>query len=309
MDCKKLARRENVDTTDCSFPRLWAEIRDERFHAFPMRVGNSKNLSLPGYQSIFGGRSFDETCPSNSDCAQIPVETWLEELKRELNLRKHEVAAFSSWAPMSKAFESVKGTVFTNTGQTPYSDPTTQDEVPESLRALNEEMLKNPPQLWENARLDSYTIPYTFWYMDSIKPQVLVVSLLDSDEWGHLDRFKDYKNQLRTYDETIMGYLKMIDLIEEYRENTIVMITTDHGRGKGWFGKAFKSHGTGHFLKHSSKTWFAVSVPDRLRHRLDEIWKNFELDKKPNQHVIRKMIQTLVLNQNPLTSPLEGTKK
>ncbi len=302
MDCHKLTNHENFDTSKCSFPKLWSEVRDGRFHAFAMRVGNKQNLSLPGYQSIYGGKAYDDTCPENTHCDRIPDETWLEELKREFELPKESVASLASWSKMPIAVEKNEGTIFVNAGQTAFADPHHENSVPAALNELNEKMLKDPPSLWENARRDSYTFEYAAWYLENVRPRIMALGLLDSDEWGHLDHYTDYKKQLQTYDSYIENLTARLNQIDEYKNNTIIMVTTDHGRGKGWFGKVFNSHGPGLFLKHSEKTWFAVSVPEQLRGRLETLWKELELDKKPDQLVIRKLVLGLMTDK-PTLSP------
>lgn len=307
-DCEKLLKRDDYDLTRCSFPKLWQQVKNHRFDVFNMKVGNSRNLSLPGYQSIYGGKSYDKTCQTNTDCTRIPDETWLEQLKRELKLPQTQVAALASWSLLKLALESVEGTIFTNTGQTDFTDPLT-GVIPPDLAELNEKMRQNPPSLWEHARLDYFTFPYAVWYLKTHHPQVLSVGFLDSDEWGHLKRFSDYKNQLRTYDGYVDEFLKLIDSSPEYGGNTIVMLTTDHGRGRGLFGKAYSGHGPGLFHRHSSQTWFAISVPEHLKPKFEKLWEEFHLDKKPDQHVIRQLVTRLMLEKDPAFNGNEKQEK
>ena len=51
-DC---ALEKRPESSNCSFPKLWGDIRAGRFEASGMLVGNSRNLSLPGYQTIYSG--------------------------------------------------------------------------------------------------------------------------------------------------------------------------------------------------------------------------------------------------------------
>lgn len=288
-DCA-LAR--NLARANCSFPYLWSEIRAGRFEGSGMLVGNSRNLSLPGYQTIYSGAAQDATCPDNENCAQVPVQTWLEKIRYARGILPYEVAVIASWSKMPRAVEKIQGNLYVNSGVVDMMDPTHDLGVPPELAALNAEQARKLPE-WKNARADRYTFAYARWYLTHLRPQVLVIGLLDSDELAHTGSYETYRAQLRTYD----GYIRT--LVQDLKntglyENTIIMVTTDHGRGSGFFGYAFRGHGPEWYLEHSKYGWGAISVPAAWQSRWAPIRANL-LDHTLTQRDIRPVVEGLMI--------------
>lgn len=304
FDC---AEEKNLTTSKCSLPFLTGEQRAGRFELYPMVVGNSRNLSLPGYQTIYSGAAQESTCKDNDWCSRVPVKTWLENITIKRRLRWWQTAAIASWSKIAIAFEKNQGTIHVNVGKSAMKDPRT-GAVPYDLDLQSKWQFDpgNNPQ-WndkpgKSSRYDRFTYLYSQWYLTHVKPDILVMSLLDSDEYGHLDNFTKYKKSLRTYD----GYLKNMVADLKYAgtyEDTIIMITTDHGRGKDYFGYAFQGHGTGFGLEHSNQTWIAVSVPPRLKKRWGEVRSQILSNIKArkgflDQTDIRTAVEGLMLPAN-----------
>jgi hypothetical protein len=288
-DCALVKRPEH---SNCSFPKLWGDIRAGRFEASGMLVGNSRNLSLPGYQTIYSGAAQDATCPDNDDCAQVPVRTWLEKIRYARGIPPHEVAVIASWNKMPRAVEKDPGNLYVNAGVVDMMDPTHDLDVPPELAALSAEQARRLPE-WENARADRYTFAYARWYLTRLRPQVLVMGLLDSDELAHADRYDDYRAKLRTFDGYIQTLIQDLKDAKLY-ENTIVFVTTDHGRGSGYFGYAFRGHGPEWYLEHSKYGWAAISVPAAWRSRWAPIRAKLG-DHAITQRDIRPVIEGLMI--------------
>jgi hypothetical protein len=70
------------------------------------------------------------------------------------------------------------------------------------------------------------------------------LSLLDADEYGHAGNYPEYLSALRTYDQWIREIADYLDSSGEYGKNTLLVVTTDHGRGKGGKkGERWREHG------------------------------------------------------------------
>jgi len=283
---------KNLAKSDCSFPYLWSEIRAGRFEGTGMLVGNARNLSLPGYQTIYSGAAQDATCPDNENCAQVPVQTWLEKIRYARGLPPYEVAVIASWNKMPRAVEKDPGNLYVNAGVVDLMDPTHDREVPPELAALNAEQAKKLPE-WENARADRYTFAYARWYLARLRPPVLVMGLLDSDELAHEDRYDAYRAQLRTFDGYIRTLIQDLKNAKLY-ENTIIVVTTDHGRGSGYFGYAFQGHGPEWYLDHSKYGWAAISVPPAWQSRWAPIRAKL-FDHAITQRDIRPVVEGLMI--------------
>ena len=93
-------------------------------------------------------------------------------------------------------------------------------------------------------RPDEFTIQTTLNYLNIEKPEFLWVSLGDTDEYAHLGNYEKYISALRKADHFIG------EMIQQYDENTVFVITTDHGRSKDW-----TSHG---YDSESSRVWLMM---------------------------------------------------
>ncbi len=298
FDCMEIPIiNPNPDPKTCSFPHLWRGVDSKEFEVSGMRVGNSKNLSLPGYQTIYTGATQVATCPNNDEdeCQLPPVRTWLEELVLAFGLRWYEVSVIASWRKMVLGVQSQPGRIHVNAGVLDMDDPRDgANGVPAPLATANYRQSRQLPE-WADARKDEYTAEFAKWYFFTVEPRIQVVSFLDSDEHGHADEFSKYRKSLRWYDAKIQEFREELRRRNQL-QNTMIMITTDHGRGRGGFGYAFQGHGPEWYLDHSANAWFAISVPPALR----AAWqlKKKALERRQfTQRDIKSIVKTLMTGQ------------
>jgi len=102
---------------------------------------------------------------------------------------------------------------------------------------LNRDQEKNNPAEWKGARLDRFTFAHALRYLKKSKPRFLYISLNDSDEWAHLNDYEKYLGSLKYYDRMLE---KLIRVIDSMKGETTLIVTTDHGRGRG---DDFRKHG------------------------------------------------------------------
>lgn len=205
-------------------------------------------VSLPSYQSQMTGRV--EACRDNN-CGRVTIETLPEKLKKELSLQKKDVAIFASWFEIEYAAQHLEGSVFTNTANTPVFDPDTQiaDSVMEDLN-LQQSADHYPDD--DITRFDKYTIAQAMHYFETYLPRFLWISLDDADEAAHGNNRNAYISTLTLYDNFIDNlFTKLHDL--DIDKETMVIVTTDHGRG---IGPRWSDHGPGD--PASNVTWAFV---------------------------------------------------
>ena len=215
-----------------------------------VRVGNSHQNSLPGYQSIMACTT--QPCGSNL-CGRIPVETFPERLLHDLNLKPEQVATIASWDKIANAVEHVEGTLFVNAGNRALKID--GDPINDADAALNAAQAKDVPP-WKDARWDKYTVGHALEYLKAKRPRFLFVSLNDSDEWGHKGQYDQYVATLRQQDNWIRDIVTTLDGMGEYGRNTTLIITTDHGRGEG---NDWDDHGVGY--PDSGNVWIYARSP------------------------------------------------
>jgi hypothetical protein len=208
-------------------------------------VANPVNMSLPGYQSIFAGAPTG--CYTNF-CRTIRHQTFPEQLQKEFGFSPDEMAAFASWSQIRRAYARRGSKLYLNAGDAP-----SRIEDPVHV-AIDGEQARNPapwnrPGIWR-ARYDRYTYAHALHYLKTKRPRFLYLSLLDADEYAHAGNYEGYVASLKSYDQWIREIADTLDASGEYGRNTLLIVTTDHGRGDG---KDWTEHGF--FHPESERIW------------------------------------------------------
>jgi arylsulfatase A-like enzyme len=89
------------------------------------------------------------------------------------------------------------------------------------------------------------------------KPRVLFVGYGDSDARAHAGDRARYLAATRDADRFIGEIWRAMQAVPEYHAKTTLVVTTDHGRGRG---RQWSSHGWN--TRGSSETWLAIVGPD-----------------------------------------------
>lgn len=243
-----------MDETEPLLPHFWSEtaprgaVYGDVWRGGVATVSNGMNISLPGYMSIAGGREVPDCW--NNVCDRIVHETLLDRLHTSLDAGPFGVATFASWAKIHRAATSVDGPVVT-AGLEAY-DREADDVV---FADINRRALADPPP-WGDGRKDKYTVELAMHYLEKHRPRFLWLSLLDTDEWAHLENWDDYIASLRQFDGWLGELERRLQALGEYGENTVLVITTDHGRGDwhqwGWHGPLWPA---------SRRIWLYVQQP------------------------------------------------
>lgn len=244
-------RWQDLFLTQDYFPILWNKYADKlSFYGAP-NSGTAVQVasiptSLPSYQSQMAGAV--QPCTGN-DGGRIQVETFPERLVRELSWNKKDVATFSSWDKINLAVERIEGTTHANTGNTPAYDPDTQ-QADVIMDEINHHQTEDHPGF--GVRYDKYTFAHALHYLKTYQPRFLWIALNDSDDIAHANLLEEYHQSLRFYDQaidTVFTTLETLGLADE----TVVIVTTDHGRGhgEGWVGHGVEYPG-------SEQTWAFV---------------------------------------------------
>jgi bisphosphoglycerate-independent phosphoglycerate mutase (AlkP superfamily) len=210
-----------------------AFISGDRKNGSENTVSNSRNISLPAYQSIMAGRT--TACRSNS-CGRVEFETLQEKIRNELKLKKTDVATIASWEEIANAVELREGQTFVNAGLKEIQE----GRLSSATAALNKKQRDEAPA-W-GGRKDEHTFAQAVNYVKNNKPRFLFISLNDSDEWAHKGNYPQYVSTLKGYDEKIKTLFDTLSSMGAYGQSTTVIVTTDHGRGNGNY---WTDHGRG----------------------------------------------------------------
>jgi hypothetical protein len=184
-------------------------------------------VSLPSYQSQMSGNV--QPCDGN-ECGRITVQTLPEVLVHKYKFSKKDVAIFSSWSVLEHAAESIKGTAFVNAGNFPVSDPVSgkPDAV---MSVINKQQSVDHVQK-NSDRYDRYTFAQALHYYYKYQPRFMWISLQDTDEAAHDGNREEYYQALTFYDTALDRLFAAIKKSGKM-DSTMVIVTTDHGRGNG----------------------------------------------------------------------------
>lgn len=233
-------RWQDIYKTPHYFPKLWEKHANNlTFYGLPnsnttMETASAP-FSLPSYQAQMTGSV--QPC-INNQCGHVQVKTFPEFLINQLHFAKQDVAIFSSWPEIANVMETKEGTVYSSIGNDPVVDPLTH--TPDAVMdMINYEQSTHYPAYKPN-RYDKYTFSQALHYFEKYQPKFLWISLVNADDEAHVGNRQNYEQLLTYYDDAIDGLFNVLKA-RHLDKNTMVIVTTDHGRGSG---ENWTSHGT-----------------------------------------------------------------
>ncbi|MDC9515043.1 alkaline phosphatase family protein [Pseudoalteromonas sp. CST5] len=197
-------------------------IVGDRAKGSNMSVSNPWYFSYPGYNEILTGE-VDEKINSNNKVLNAN-KTILERLDERADF-KGKTALFGSWDVFPYIVNTQRSNVYVNAGFMPIENDLFADA--KLLNALQNEI----PSPWENVRLDSFTYRFAKAYMLAKTPRLLVTSLGETDDFAHDGHYDQYLKSARQSDAFLKDLWNTIQTTPGYKNNTTLIVTTDHGRG------------------------------------------------------------------------------
>ena len=154
----------------------------------------------------------------------------LEFARRKWGLEQRQVALFASRDLFRLIGESREGTIFINAG---YN---VSDATPRMGELSRLQLDAVTP--WHDARHDYVTVEMAFEYLKRYKPRVLYLSLDETDCWAHDKRYNRVLHMAQYFDRTLERLWQTLQSMDEYRDRTTLIVSSDHGRGgelADWF--------------------------------------------------------------------------
>lgn len=231
-----------------------------------MSVANQWYFSYPGYSEIFTG-VVDHKLNSNAK-VNNPNISFLEWLNQQNGYDK-KLAAFGSWDVLPYIFNTSRSQLHVNAGFMPASGYALSREA-QLLNKLQTEI----PSPWHNVRLDSFTYRFAKDYLTRVKPRAMVISFGETDDFAHDGHYDRYLTSAHQTDKFIQDLWQTLQSMPEYKNNTTLLITTDHGRGSN--AENWQHHASSLAVKSSMKylahfkngilgaehIWFAAMGPN-----------------------------------------------
>ncbi|WP_127019169.1 alkaline phosphatase family protein [Rheinheimera mangrovi] len=203
----------------------------DRSQGSAINVSNPYQISYPGYQELLAGFS-DPAIHSNNKIAN-PNVTVLEWLNQQPQMR-HKVAAFGSWELFPYILNTKRSGLTVNAGFM-----SEQGKLSEKQKYLNQLQAKTPSP-FASVRLDVFTQEFALEHMRLHKPKVLYIALGEADDFAHLGQYDQYLAAIHRSDQFIADLWQELQNDPYYRDQTTLLISTDHGRGEA---AQWRSHG------------------------------------------------------------------
>ena len=225
------------------------QIMGNRVYDNNVDVSNFYKFSYPGYNEMLTGYS-DPLIYSNKQIENKNTNI-LEYLNENENY-KGKVVAFSSWS----VFPYILGQHRNNLPV--YSGYQTLPDTAENatMQMINEVQYKLVVEK-RVTRYDALTFLSAKEYIKQHQPKVVFISLGETDESAHSSRYDYYLQQAGQVDKMLADLWYFIQTNPVYKDNTTLLITTDHGRG--YKNNQWDKHSL--LVEGSGEAWLAVMGP------------------------------------------------
>ncbi|MBM87082.1 MAG: phosphoglyceromutase [Gammaproteobacteria bacterium] len=196
-------------------------------------VTNEWYFSYPGYSEILTG-VVNNAIDSNAKNPN-PERTMLELLDLQAGF-EGKTAAFASWDVFPFIFNTKRSGVHVNAF---HPEKIPADQFEETLTQLH----KDIPTPWATVRNDAFTHHYAISYILREKPRVTFISYGETDDFAHDGKYDEYIIAAHRTDRFIQDVWETLQSSESYKDNTVLFITVDHGRGEEPI-EAWRHHGS-----------------------------------------------------------------
>ena len=223
------------------FPFFWTEaikmgqLHGNRTLGSKVDLTNNMWFSYPGYNEILTGMADDSRINSN-DKTDNPNRTLLE-IAQKSELYKGQVGAFGSWDVFPFIINETRSGVPVNAG----FELAEGDDLSALEQFLNR-MQPQVPSPWSSVRLDAFTHHYALEYMKRKHPKLVYIAYGETDDFAHDGDYEAYLKSARNTDGLIREIWEYTQQDSFYKDHTVFIITTDHGRGT-FPVASWKSHG------------------------------------------------------------------
>jgi arylsulfatase A-like enzyme len=121
----------------------------------------------------------------------------------------------------------------------------------------------------------------------------------ETDEWAHGAMYKNYLDAAHQFDQYIKEIWIYLQSQQQYKNNTSIFISTDHGRGD-LKKEEWTSHGSG--ISDSHEMWFAAMGP--AIKPSGEIKQPMQLYQQQFAQTFAQLMNTNFTAIHPISAPL-----
>lgn len=250
---------------------------------------NKDAFSYAGYNEMFAG--FDDPAITTNEFGLNPHTTVLEFLNKQKKF-KNKVAIFGAWTTFADIFNIARSKLyFVGPEQTQKSDSVQMN--------LIRSMLQDEIRPWGKQECSDVFIHYqAMEYLRTKKPRILYIAYGDTDNWAHEGWYNCYLEAIHRADAWLSQLWNFIQSDAQYKNKTMLLVTTDHGRGSK----------QNEWIEHdrpiagSHDIWLAIVGPGVVA--IGEVKKPMQLYQKQIAQTIAQSLGYTFEAQQEIAKPL-----
>lgn len=237
-------------------PFLWGKIASEgqiygnALEGSLSQITNTMKFSYPGYNEILTGFA-DPRIDSNDKKPNQNV-TVLEWLHRKPAF-DGKVAAFAAWDVIPFIINRQRCGFPVMSGWEPVPE-----KEPNARQGLINELIADTTRPVDSELSDSLLFQASREHLLRHQPRVIYICFGETDHWGHAGRYDHLLTSAHAVDSYVARLWGRLQSLEQYRDKTTLILTTDHGRGSG--RTDWKNHGQN--VEGAENMWMAFLGPD-----------------------------------------------
>lgn len=257
-----------------------------------MNVKNRYWFSFPGYNEMFTGYP-DTLVNSNAFPPNHNVNV-LEFINQQPAF-KSKVAVFAGWNAYYNILNQKRSQLPINAGWAQFKGENLNDVQ----KFLNWQQQYVPQIMGPDERIDAVTYPLAMEYLKQHKPRVFYLAFIDTDAFGHQGKYDLYLDAAKRTDALIADLWAYLQSDPFYKDQTTLLITTDHGRGNGASWKSHKNT-----IPHCDEIWLAAIGPDTKP--LGEAKQTGQLYQNQIAKTLAAFLGLNFTSKNPIGEPIKA---
>ncbi len=243
---------DNVSSREKITPFIWntmakqGSIIGERKKASKMKVTNRYRFSYPGYNEIFSG--YGDPKVNSNDFPDNHNLTIFDLLQADEKFKNKSVAV-ATWDAFPRIINNKRNGVPVYVNIKDSAGKCTSGNL--TFEGWNEKC----PASNGFILTDSLTYRFAKEYISKNHPRFAFIGFDETDHFGHEGNYDSYLHSANQLDSYMQDLWNFIQNDPQYKDNTTLIITCDHGRGKT--GTQMWRHHGGLILP-ADKIWLAA---------------------------------------------------
>jgi hypothetical protein len=217
-------------------------------------VTNTTLLSYAGYNELFTGHP-DPKIIDNTEIDN-PNENVFEFLDKQEGYQG-KVAVFATWHKFHGILNIKRNKFVVNTTGDAFNFEGAEFKLLNDLQNLSTKPIGFRP--------DIFTYGAAREYLKKYKPKVLYIAFDETDDMAHYGWYDQYIKSAHSTDAMIADLWNTIQSLDEYKDQTTLVITSDHGRGgigkATWMHHGYTEDKAHVHIPESNQIWMAFMGP------------------------------------------------